>query len=196
MKKKLTTRVTIFIILLIVVVVGYYAYLSGKSKTKQDEARMTVVQETLSRDLERDYPATPKEVMKYYNAILRCFYNEECTEEQIEDLGNKARELYDAELLEQNELGTYFINLKADIQDYKDNERSITSFSVAASTSVDFFEEDGHSFARIMCGYNIMEKGENHSSPQVYLLRCDENKRWKIYGWKAVEELEQETAQE
>lgn len=181
--KKSTTRMTVILICVVVGVVAYYAYLSGQSKESRREASMSAAETVLSRNLEMDYPSTPKEVIKYYNEILKCFYNEECTEEEIEDLGNKARELYDEELLENNELAAYHIRLKEDINTYRELKRKITSASVAASTNVDRFEEDDYSFARIHCGYNIMEGGISNAVNQVYLLRRDENKRWKIYGW-------------
>ena len=182
------TRIAIIVVLVIIAVVGYYAYLSNRSRTQKDEAKLSTVQTVLSKSLEFDYPPTPKEVMKYYNEIVKCFYNEDCTEEEIEALGNKARELYDEELLANNEQEIYMINLKADIQDYKDNNRRITSTSVASSANVDYFSEDGYDFARIMCGYSIMENGVSVSSGQVYLLRKDEDKHWKIYGWESIEE--------
>lgn len=193
MKNK-ATRFTVIAIILVVIVVGYYAYLSGKQQDRKEEAAFTAVENTLSRSLELDYPPTPKEVIKYYNEILKCFYNEECTEEEIEALGNKARELYDAELLANNEQEVYLMNLKADIQDYKENNRRITHTAVAASTSVVTFEEDGYEFARIMCGYSIMEGDKSHPSNQVYLLRKDENKHWKIYGWEPQEVFDQRVA--
>lgn len=181
--KKNTTRTTLIFICLIVAVVGYYAYLSNRTREQKAEASMTAVQSTLSRNLETDYPATPKEVIKYYNEILKCYYNEECTDTEIEDLGLKARELYDEDLLAANELGTYLIRLKADVASYKQSNRRLTNVSVASSTSVDIFEDDGYTFARIYCGYTIAQNGENIPSNQVYLLRRDENKHWKIFGW-------------
>lgn len=185
--KKATPKLIITFACLLILLVGYYAYLANKDREAKEEVELSAVQETLSRDLQTDYPPTPKEVIKYYNEILKCFYNEEATEEEIDDLGEKARELYDAELLEANELGTYILRLHEDIQEYKDNERRIVTAVVAASTNVDFFEEDGFDFARITCTYNIME-GEEKSNitRQVYLLRRDENKQWKIYGWDDI----------
>ena len=187
--KKVTGYITIVIVLLVIAVVGGYAYLSSKHKDEQKDVPMTVVQSTLSRDLSKNYPPTPKEVIRYYNEILRCLYNEESSDEEIESLGLKARELYDEDLLEINELGSYLVKLRADVKDYRDNERRITTFNLAAANNVDFFEEDGYSFARIMCGYNIMQAGKNYSSDQMYLLRKDSNKQWKIYGWEPVENL-------
>lgn len=187
--KKTTTRITVIIVIGIIAMLGYYTYLSNKSKERVQDTELSQVQTVLSKDLARDYPPTPKEVIKYYNEILRCFYNEECSDEEIDDLGNKARELYDAELLENNEMGIYLINLHADIADFKENNRRFTSFSVASSTNVELFEEDGHSFARILCKYNITENGVNCPSDQIYLLRQDKEKKWKIYGWQPADEV-------
>lgn len=189
-KQNSTTKMTLVIICLVTALVGYYAYLSNRSMERIDESNMSAVQSVLSRDLVNDYPATPKEVMKYYNEIMKCFYNEECTDQEIDDLGQKARELYDEELLEANELGTYMIRLRAEIQSYKDNSRRLTSSSVAASTSVKYYEADGYSFARILCGYNIMEGRKNYAVRTVYLLRRDEDRHWKIYGWEPADNLE------
>lgn len=189
--KKVTPKLIIVVIILLVALVGYYAHLANKDKEAKEEAAMTAVQEVLSRDMQYDYPATPKEVIKYYNAILKCFYNEECTNGDIEELGQRARELYDAELLEANELGPYMIRLREDIEDYKANKRKIANFAVSASTNVDFFEEDGFSFARLMCTYNITEDDKSNFTKQVYLLRKDEENHWKIYGWQDATMLEE-----
>lgn len=189
--KKATPKFVIIMICLVLLLVGFYAHLTNKEKESKKEAELTVVQETLSRDMENYYPPTPKEVIKYYNQIMKCYYNEICTDEEIDALGQRARELYDAELLEANELGTYMIRLRADIKEFKEKKRFITNTSVAASTSVDFFEEDGFSFARIVCIYNILEGDTNKPTKQVYLLRRDEEMRWKIYGWMDAAFLEE-----
>ena len=185
-----SVKMLILIILAVIILLGFYTFLSNEKRTQQQETKLSEVQDTLSRDLTRNYPPTPKEVIKYYNEILKCFYNEDCTDEEIEALGNKARELYDEELLLNNELGTYLMNLQKDIQDYKNNNRKITSVSLASSTNVEYYTKDSHDFARIMCDYNIMEGTISHPSAQVYLLRKDENKQWKIYGWMSEEEFE------
>ena len=89
--KPRATRITIIIVLLVLAVVGYYAFLSGRAKGERKDKTMTAVEEALSRDLDRDYPPTPKEVMKYYNDILKCYYSEDTTDDDIEALGLKAR---------------------------------------------------------------------------------------------------------
>lgn len=191
--KRTTTRTTMIVIVLVLAVVGYYAYLSNKSRENRQEASLSVVQSVLSRDLSKHYPPTPKEVVKYYNELLRCLYNEESTDEEIIALGLKARELYDAELLAFNEEEASQLRLKAEVHDFRDKKRRIAGIQLASSTNVDFFEEDGFEFARISCGYNIMQDGKNYSNQLVYLLRKDDNKKWKIYGWENAENLKNES---
>lgn len=191
MKKTNTsvTKITALFIFLLVLVVGYYAYLSGTHRTEQQEAVMSEVDTALSRDLDNDYPATPKEVIKYYNDLMKCFYNEECTAEELQDLGRKSLQLFDEELQENNDEDTYLIRLQGEVQNYKDSKRKITSVSLAPSTNVDYYSVDGFSFARISCGYTMTQNGKKTSTVMVYLLRRDDNRRWKIYGWETADQL-------
>lgn len=182
-KGKITAQATIVFVILIVAVVGYYCYLVNHYDNAAAERTLTAVENVLVRDLENNYPPTPKEVIRYYNEIVKCFYNEECTEEEIEELGRKARELYDQELLDHNPWDTYILRLLAEIQDFRNNNRKISSISLASSTDVDEFTEDGYQFARIRCGYNILQGKDGSYSMEVYLLRKDEDGHWKIYGW-------------
>ncbi len=189
--KKRTVVATIVIMVAIVGMVGVYAFLTNRAHSRIDNKPLSAVQLVLSRDLENNYPSTVKEVIKYYTEIEKCFYNEEYTEEELEALGLKARELYDDELLEANELGGYLERLKADINVYKTNSWRMTGANVGASTSVAYFEEDGFKFARIHCGYTITEKyAASKTVGIIYLLRQDADKRWKIYGWKNVKNLD------
>ena len=124
MKKTNTsvTKITVFFIFLLVLVVGYYAYLSGTHRTEQQEAVMSEIDTALSRNLENNYPSTPKEVVKYYNDLMKCFYNEDCTEEELQELGKKSLQLFDEELRENNEEESYLIRLQGEVQNYKNNK--------------------------------------------------------------------------
>ncbi len=187
--KKSTTIGTIVFLGIIVGIVGLYAFLSGKSRNRDMDVSMTEVQRVLSRDLQNNYPPTVKEVVKFFAEIQKCIYNEECTEEDIEQLGRKTRELYDAELLEANSEADNLLLLKAEVAAFREEERKILSATVASSANVDTFSQDGYEFARIYCTYTVMEKGKSGMERMVYLLRRDENRRWKIYGWDRAENV-------
>lgn len=185
---KTTKIVTIVLLVVLTGVVGLYAFVTGKAKDNRQDAALTPVEKVLRRDLSTNYPPTPKEVIKYYVEIEKCFYADDTTDEELEELGLRARELYDAELLEINALPDYLVDLKADVQRFKGKQRKIVSVSVASSINVFTFQEDGYEFARLNCGYNIIDEGITKQVGVVYLLRRDENRLWKIYGWKNVED--------
>lgn len=188
--KKSTMRVTVILIVVIAGLVGLYAILMSRARTEAAQTAMTPVQSVLNKDLEKNYPATVKEVIKYYAEIEKCFYNEDCTDSEIEALGVQARKLYDSELLANNEMAGYLTKLKEDIKDFKEAKRRLISVSVAASTNVDYFSDDGYDFARIYCGYTVKESdGRTASEGRVYLLRRDEDRHWKIYGWDAADNV-------
>lgn len=188
--KKSTMRVTVILIVVIAGLVGLYAILMNRARTEAAQAAMTPVQSVLNKDLDKNYPATVKEVIKYYAEIEKCFYNEDCTDSEIEALGVQARKLYDSELLANNEMAGYLTKLKEDIKDFKEAKRRLISVSVAASTNVDYFSDDGYDFARIYCGYTVKESdGRSASEGRVYLLRRDEDRHWKIYGWDAADNV-------
>ena len=194
--KKSTTIGAIVTLAIIVGIVGLFAFLSGRARTREDDAAMTEAQRVLSRDLQNNYPPTVKEVIKYFTEIQRCFYNEECTDEDVEQLGLKARELYDADLLEINDEINNLLQLKAEVSSFREDERRILSATVASSANVDTFTEDGYEFARIYCTYSMMEKGKSSYVRMVYLLRRDENRRWKIYGWDLADNVNPQDGEE
>lgn len=182
MKKK-TTIVTLISLVAIGAVVCCFAYLSGKARHTGAEPEMSAVQKVLSRDMQNDYPSTVKEVAKYYTEIQRCLYNDEYTDEEFEQLGRRSRELYDEDLLKINEEEFQLSQLNSEVQAFRSRECQLVSISVAPSTNVDYFEEDGYSFARILCRYTVREDGSPGESQIIYLMRKDKNRHWKIYGW-------------
>lgn len=190
--EKRTAGVAIVIAILIVGVVGYYCYLVNRPKEETSEKVLTATDEVLLRNLSRDYPPTVKEVIKYHNEISKCLYNEECDEEVFEDLLKKDRELYDNELLQNNAWDTQFVTLFAEVEAFRKAGRKLTGAKVAASVDVEYFEEDGYSFARIPCSYTVMEKTDSTTTMHIYLLRKDATGHWRIYGWDLADNVDVE----
>lgn len=190
--KKSTVRVTIVIFILILGVVGYYAYLSQKSRKASADAALTEAQQILSYDLQKEYPPSPKEVVKFFTRIQKCLYSGDCTEEDIRNLGMKAREMFDAELQGINPEEDYIPRLRTEIETFQKEEKKINSISVPSSMNVERFSEDNFEFARLYCRYSVIEKGNTSQMQVTFLLRQDENdkKRWKIYGWERFENVE------
>ena len=184
MKKSSGIKIVLIGVVLAALVIGYYFYLSSKTQTKQEEVvESTRVQTALMRDLEKNYPPTPKEVVKYFNEITMCFYNEKYSDEELGQMAEKIQGIYDAELVANKSQEQYLEDLKNDIVEMKSNDRSVSSYQLPASTDVEFFSENGDSFASLYCTYSIRQGTDMLQSRLVFILRQDENKRWKILGW-------------
>ena len=96
MKKSHNIKGIILAAVMLLLIVGYYYYLSNRNVSQAEDAdrelqTLTATQEVLTRDLETNYPPTPREVIKYFSQITQCFYNEDNTEEEIEQLGTYNR---------------------------------------------------------------------------------------------------------
>lgn len=193
MKRFKTPRGAFFLLLAMgCVLLAYYLINLRIEKSKpEDYVQLTAVQEVLSRNLTTNYPQTPKEVIKYYSEITKCFYNEECTEEELYALAMKAQELYDHDLVANKTEEQYLYDLKSEIQAFKEKDYYISSYGTSSSTDVYDFTEDGYEFARLYCTYNIRVGTVIQPIEEVFLLRMDLEGHWKIYGWDLVENHKQ-----
>lgn len=177
-------------LILIGLVLGYFYYLSFKKQGEDpnENVKLSAVQEVLLRNLDKNYPPSPREVLKYYGQIIQCIYGEEYTEEEFEELANKALELYDDELVLNQTPQQYLENLKWDVDQWKEEKTVVSSYSLPSSTDVEFFSEDGYSWARLYFGLNLRNGTQLEISNVVYLLRKNDQGHWKIYGWKLEED--------
>ena len=192
MKKNLKN--IIVVIILIGLVVGFYFYVSNRKTVDDVEEAVTLskVEQLLLKEIKNDYPPTPKEVVKYYADLQVVLYSESYTDEQFAKLSERMRELFDDELLENNPEPLFSQNLLADINAYKSNGMSITSYATAASTDVDFFKKDGFEFARLRVSFSV-KTGKNLSLvKENFLLRRDGDGHYKIYGWVKAPKDEEE----
>ncbi len=181
-------RVIVVVCILAAMALGFYYYISHMDKRGgEDEVTITKSQQVLSRNLTSNYPASPKEVVKYYCEITQCFYNESHTEEEVEALAMKIRELYDAELVESQEKEKYLESVKVDILSMAGNGMTVSSFGLPSSTDVEYFSSNGDDWAKMYCNFNIRQETKMLNTIEQFLLRKDEDGRWKIYGWQLVD---------
>lgn len=186
------TKGMVILVFLVLLVLGYYFYLSNRSMPEKTEEvsveTMTASQKVLSRNLETNYPPSPREVVKYFSEITECYYNEEHTDEELRDLGLKMREIYDDDLVANQTEEMYLSLLKSDVEEYKQNNRTISSFSPSSSVDVETFTKDGYECAKLYCVYDINQDGLLYQTTLCFILRKDEDAHYKIYGWKAVKD--------
>ncbi len=190
MKKfKMSTSI-IIIVVSVTVIVSAFLLISNhlaKNNDEPTEVQITAVQNVLLRNLDNNYPPTPKEVLKYYSDITQCFYAGGYTEEEFIELANRALELYDDELRANQDYDVYIENLRGEIKSYKEKDWSISSYSTSSSMDVEEFERDGYEWAQLYAFYNMRQKTEIVKVTEQFLMRKDEDGRWKIYGWQQAE---------
>lgn len=161
--------------------VGYFYYLTQKTGGK--EADMTEVQLIVSKDLESSYPNTAREVVKFYNRILKCYYSQEYTEEQLEQLTEQARLLMDEELRQKNPEDVYLQAVKEDISNYDKEGKNIYNISLEDSNEIEYKKVKGQECAYVDVVYFVKGKDGSQRSSQTYILRRDEDNKWRILGF-------------
>ncbi|MCR5272419.1 MAG: hypothetical protein K6E13_05495 [Lachnospiraceae bacterium] len=179
-------------LILIVLVVGYYYFLSTRNVTTVEEAtELTEVDNCILRDLESDYPKTPREVIKFYDRVMMCLYNEEYTDEQFYELADKQRALLDTELQEQNPITTFYDSLLLAITEFKADGGRIITATECASNDVEYKEVQGRECAYVTVGYFTEKTSGFNKSYQEYVLRKDEeDSSWKIVAFRVTENPE------
>ena len=196
MDRAKTIKVTLVMVIIVALIIGYYVYLTSKNNDaasrraleKNVEAEMTPVQELIARAKYKEYPATPVQVVKYYNEITRCYYNETYTDEELESLARLTRGLFDDELVANQTEADYFNKLKIDIQNFKNNNITIYSEEVSSTTDVEYFDHNGYECARLYCTYPLKSGTSYMPSKQVFILRKDQEGHWKIFGFDITKE--------
>ena len=191
MDRKKLLKGIILTAVMVVLIVGYYCYLSSRNEklnsaqnAEKQAEEMTAVEELLARSEFKEYPTTPVQVVKYYNEITACFYNEQYTEEQLQRLAELTRTLFDKELVANQTFEDYLEALKNDIEVFKAGNIRIYSSEVTPSTDVFYFEHDGYQCARLNSVYSLKSGTNYQTSKEIYILRKDEANHWKIMGFK------------
>lgn len=179
----------IIVLVLGVLIVAYYGHLTKKNR-REEEIPVTpsVVTDVLLRNLNTNYPSTPKEVVKYFSDVTKCYYLENITDEDFIKLADKMLQIYDDELVANKEYDWYIGDLKQEIGSNIANGYKVSSYELSPSTDVEYFSENGYECARTWCTYNFKSDKQLIKIVEVFILRKDADSHWKIFGWEQVDE--------
>jgi len=177
MKKK---RAIVITVICVCLCVGYYFYLTNRSSGKEED--LTEVQKLISMDLSLTHPKTPREVVKLYNRIEKCLYEEEYTEEEFKSLGMQARNLMDKDLQANNPEDQYLLLLKSEIETFKDEGKSIVRIGLSSGNEVEYEKREGYDCAYVGASYFIKVKKSTERTNQTFILRKSDENKWMILG--------------
>lgn len=184
--KKPIANVFTLISIIAVILILFFINRSQKAEKLKETSMETLneVQKILDMDLENDYPKTPREVAKLHGDMTRLLYSG-IEDEEIEKLAVKIRELCDKEFLEHNPMDQYIKDLYSDIALWLKVGRKIENNFVVNEDKEEIVKKDGSEYATAFISFTITEKGKT-SELRKYLMRKDENKKWKILGWEYI----------
>ena len=194
MKGKKLAQLIGTLCLVVAVVLGVFLALNLREENgvfSKGNKQNTEAQAILSKDMDRNYPAIVREVVRFYSRISKCYHNETISEEEFTGLVELQRKLFDEEFLNNNPIDTFTNNLAAEIDAAKSRNYVMATYRVQKQSSVKTWQDGENHFASIVACYTMNSKDEGYTRTyQEFLLREDEAGRWKIVGWRLTDPIE------
>lgn len=182
------TRIVILAIVIVAAIcTAFYIVNNNSKKESAKEAELTEIQKITTRNMEKDYPATPREVIKFYNRIIKCYYGRQYSDDELEQLADQALSMFDDDLLKKNEKESYIESVKSDAAQYEEDNKSISQTDVCDSNDVKYMTDNGDDIAYVTASYFIKNGSSYTKTYQEYVLRKDDNGDWKILTFYKIE---------
>lgn len=188
MKKKGANTFTILVFILVIVCLAVYVVISNRTKQTTSGDDASEVEKLLSYDFAEDYPKTVKETVRLHCRYMKCAYNNEFSEDELDKMNQQVRNLYDQELLDYNEESAQLDALKQDIQYYTDNKQKIVSYSFGEDSQIEYNTQDQVDYAKIKVKVMMRVDSAPGEAEEEFILRKNDEGQWKILGWQAVKE--------
>ena len=182
-------RIVIAALVCVILVCGVFYFVKNRANSSPEEGDLSQIQKLITRNLEQQYPATPRVVILLYNKIIMMYYEGEYSEEEFQALAAQTIMLFDDELAKINPLQSYMSSLRAEIKEYKSRNRSIKKANVCDSRDVLFLTDPNNQdeIAYVTASYFVKEDTSYEKIYQRYVLRKDSEGCWKILTYYQIE---------
>ncbi len=191
MKGKGIAKIILFVAIAVMIVLMFYIVAQKLPSKSADNTEVSEVKELMYMDIDGNYPATPREVLRLYNRYLRVIYGtdgDDISENDLKRLSSKIREMYDWELLEANPEATYFVALSSELNAFKADNKVMLKTNVSASVEFDYYERDGEEFSLGTADYFVKQGSDKFTRTyEEYLFRKGEDGRWKILAFRQTD---------
>lgn len=190
-KLKVVIRVGIVSLICAALVVGYFLYLNNKnSKPDEQDEQLTEAEIISTTDFDKNYPESPRAVVKWYNRIATVIYNNDLGDVKLEDVGEQERKLLDDDLLKLNPEKDFYKRLESEMKDNQERQRSIVSSEVCESSDITYKNVNGYDCAYVYAYYFGKEGSNFTRTYQKFCLRKDKQGKWKILTFEKVPQEE------
>lgn len=182
MNMKNVRVIVIAAVIILVICGGFFLFSQNLNSGNPDE--LTEVEKVLVKDLKKDYPPTPREVVKFYNRIVQCYHSDNLSKADLGKLVDQMMLLWDEDMLAKNSRETYLASVQADLELYKQTKKSIVSVTVCDSKDVVEKTDDrnGDKLAFVDTTYFVNTDGKFTNSHMIIGLRQDDKGNWRIIG--------------
>lgn len=182
MNMKNVRVIVIAVVCILVICGGFFLFSQSLNPGNPDE--LTELEKVLVKDLEKDYPKTPREVVKFYNRIVQCYHSENLKKDDLGKLVDQMMLLWDKDMLAKNPRDAYYAAVVADIDLYKQTKKTITSITICDTNDVDYVTDDrnGDKLAFVDTTYFVNTDGKFTNSYMRIGVRQDDAGNWKIIG--------------
>ena len=190
-KLKVVIRVGIVSLICAALVVGYFLYLNNKNSKPSDQGEQLTEAEIIeTTDFDKNYPESPRAVVKWYNRIATVIYNNDLGDVKLEEVGEQERKLLDDDLLKLNPEKDFYKRLEAEMKENQERQRSIVSSEVCESSDITYKTVNGYDCAYVYAYYFGKEGNNFTRTYQKFCLRKDKQDRWKILTFEKVPQEE------
>ena len=183
----------VILTLVTLLIIGAYYYCSRIEKDNNEKITTNnEITRITSKDLELNYPSTPKAVVTYYSEIISVIYKIDMNDEELEKVASQMRGLFDEELLLLNSHNAYIDNLKLELELYKEAERYISGYKIENGYNIEYITYKDEDYAKVDVLYYLREGKELKYIYEEYTLREDEDGKWKILFWELTDSYSME----
>lgn len=172
-------RKWIAILIMILVSINFYFSLNRQKPVNQGKKEIAQILDEMEEEIRTQYPEEPVGIIKLHNTLMNALYGDKLKEEQVEQVIQLQRSLYESSFLELTPPERQLEDVTNELIIIKEKNMKITS-------------------SKIMNGYEeppgIVKVEVTHYTNQadinrLYLFRKEieegpQKDRWKIYGWK------------
>lgn len=187
-KKKGMVGYTLVVFLIVIAGLIYFNYLNNHAGDRKSVQASDTKESLLQYDMQEDYPKTVRETVKLHCNYLKNAYNKVFTDDELVIANDKMRQLMDEELLAINTEEAQLQGLRDEIALYEDKKQKFVSYSVAEGSQVEHNTENGVEYAKVKVTIVLKIDSKTISADEEYILRKNEEGRWKILGWQVKQD--------
>jgi len=194
-KGKHAKLLTLMVSVSLVIVLTYIAIVDDKeTKAKSDEVikDCSELEEILATDLDKDYPITAREVMKLYCKIQKCMFNNELSDDTLENLVDKEFQLYDKDFIKKNPFNDLLNKRKNEIVKFRSDKKSVFGYDIDADDKEREWTNNGRECSAIEISMK-MSGDDKKVIDEYFILRKDDKEQYKIVGNMSAKDYDKNT---